>query len=390
MSCTFPQYSDTPIRPVPPVESTRAKHGARTLADLTTFGVGGPIGELLEAASEEEMKATVARADAEDTPLLVVGGGSNILGSDAGFPGIVLRDLRTGIRVEREADCEGAIIWADAGLPWDQLVVHTIAHEWAGLEALSGIPGSVGAAPVQNIGAYGQEIAETIYRVRVYDREAGYVREIPAADMKFGYRASLLKRTIGDRGPSPRYIVLSVGFQFRISNLSNPIAYGQLAGALGAKVGDRVPSVDVRAAVLEIRASKGMVLDDADRDTYSAGSFFTNPVIPVAEVDSLPEGAPRYPVYDGALYTLQSGAPVRKDVVKTSAAWLIDHAGFTRGYNMPGPAAVSTKHALALTNRGGATGAQVRALAREIQAGVRERFGITLQPEPVVLGGLGA
>ncbi|MGJ9695710.1 UDP-N-acetylmuramate dehydrogenase [Actinotignum sp. GS-2025a] len=388
MSCTLPEPPE-PHHVSAPVLSTRARSGATTLAELTTIGVGGTFTELVEATTETDVVDTVRRADAAGTPLLVIGGGSNILPADSHFDGIVLRDMRSGIVLDSLGSCEGANFSALPGTPWDDLVVHAISQDWGGFEALSGIPGTVGAAPVQNIGAYGQEVAATLARLKVYDRREERIRTLFLADMRLGYRTSILKETIGEYGPSPRYIVLEVTFQTKLSNVSDPIGYAQLARHLGVELGARVPSETVREAVLELRAGKGMVLNNADRDTYSCGSFFTNPVLTTAQAQRLPEGAPRYEVHDAAHATLSGGVPVVDGLVKTSAAWLIEHAGFTRGYGH-GPARLSSKHTLALTNAGGATGAQLRALAREIQAGVKDAFGVVLHPEPVVLGGLGA
>ena len=389
MTCPIPEHSDVPINPVPALPPGRARPNPKTLADLTTIGVGGPFGELVEARSEEELIETIRRADEERRPLLFVGGGSNILSADEPFDGIVLRDVRSDIRLVQEGGCEGANLRVLGGTAWDDLVVFSIENEWMGLEALSGIPGTVGAAPVQNIGAYGQEVATSVSRVRVWDRERSRPHEFAMSDLKFGYRTSILKESLQQGwGSSPRYIVLHVDFQLRIASMSAPIQYAQLAKTLGVEPGRRVPSVDVRAAVLELRKSKGMILDDSDRDTYSCGSFFTNPLLTEAEAAALPPEAPRFSVNDASRAVLGAAAPKLDGQVKTSAAWLIDHAGFQSGYGMPGPAALSTKHCLALTNRGGATGAQMRELARTIRDTVRETYGVTLHPEPVVLGGL--
>ena len=363
--------------------------GARTLADLTTIGVGGPIKCLVEAGTENDLIEAVRTADQEGRDLLVLGGGSNVLARDDPFDGVVVRDIRSDITLVQEGGCEGANLRVSAGTGWDELVVHTIKNEWMGLEALSGIPGTVGAAPVQNIGAYGQEIASSVARVRTWDRKEGRRREFTMSELGFGYRTSVLKQTFSEGwGPSPRYIVLSVDLQLRIASLSSPIRFGQLSKLLGVEGGTRVPSADVRAAVLELRRSKGMVLDETDRDSYSCGSFFTNPVMTEQQAAALPEDAPRYAVTDESRLVLGAAAPTVEGQVKTSAAWLIDHAGFPAGYAMPGPAALSTKHCLALTNRGGATGAELRALAREIRDGVLDRFGVELHPEPTIMGGL--
>lgn len=389
MTCMIPEHSDAPIVTVPPLPAGRAAEKPTTLADLTTMGVGGAFSELVEATTEEELIETIRQVDAQGLQLLFVGGGSNILASDDLFDGVVLRDARSDIVLTQEGGCEGANLRVLGGTSWDALVVHTIENEWMGLEALSGIPGTVGAAPVQNIGAYGQEVASSVARVRVWDRQKNQSAEFTLSDLKFGYRTSILKESMADGwGPSPRYIVLHVDFQLRLASMSAPIQYAQLAKTLGVEAGKRVPAVDVRAAVLDLRRSKGMVLDDSDRDTYSCGSFFTNPVLTEEEAAQLPPEAPRFAVSDTSRAVLGAAAPKFAGQVKTSAAWLIDHAGFPAGYAMPGPAALSTKHCLALTNRGEATGAQIRELARTIQTTVKETYGVMLHPEPVVLGGL--
>lgn len=385
MTCNLPERSAVPPIPSPPVPSTRATSGAHTFAELTTIAVGGTFDQLVEADTEEEIIATIREADDTGRALMVLGGGSNVLASDKHFPGVVLKDVRSGIQLLQEGGCEGANIRVLGGTSWDEFVVHSIANEWMGVEALSGIPGTVGAAPVQNIGAYGQEVGASIARVRVYDREMARPRELAFADLAFTYRDSLIKRSVKQWGPSPRYVVLSVDFQLRIASLSAPVQYAQLAHTLGVEPGVRVPSVEVREAVLELRRSKGMVLDDNDRDTFSAGSFFTNPVVSEEIAANLPDEAPRHAVRDASRITLGTEAPVVEGQIKTSAAWLIQHAGFPPGYAMPAPAALSSKHSLAVTNRGGATGEQVRALVREIQAGVKKVFGIELVPEPVIL-----
>lgn len=355
---------------------------APPLAALTTLRVGGPAARYVETATEAELVDAVRTADEAGESLLVLGGGSNVLVADEGFDGLVVRDTRTGIDVPDHSACAGVTYQVPAGQPWDEVVEHAASHRLYGIEALSGIPGSTGATPVQNVGAYGQEIAQTVASVRVWDRERARVRTLALADLAFGYRTSLLKRSMRAGGddprapwtPTPRYVVLDVALQLRQGTASAPIAYPELARALGVAVGERAPLLDVRAAVLALRARKGMVLDDADHDTWSAGSFFTNPVLSSDEAAALPADAPRYPV---------AGTP---GAVKTSAAWLIERAGFSRGFGAPGPAALSSKHTLALTNRGGATAADVLALARTIRAGVREAFGIALDPEPVLVG----
>ncbi|MDP9805950.1 UDP-N-acetylmuramate dehydrogenase [Trueperella bonasi] len=385
MTCSIPEPSE-PTTTLPPVPSHRMR-GRESLSQMTTIGVGGQAREVVSADSEEEIIDAVAQADSEGLPVLVIGGGSNVLASDEPFPGVVVRDTRTEITELMDDGCGGAQMRLTAGTPWDDAVVFAVERGWMGIEALSGIPGSVGAAPVQNIGAYGQELAETLASVRTYDRQTKQIRTLFLSDMKFGYRDSILKRSLAEFGPSPRWIVLSVDLHMRRATLSRPVGYAQLAKKLDIELGERAPSSEVRAAVLELRRSKGMVLDDSDRDTYSLGSFFTNPVLTEEEAARLPEGAPRFDVAKhDAVNQIGAAAPRIEGQVKTSAAWLIDHAGFPAGYNMPGPAALSTKHCLALTNRGQAKAEDIAALAREIRDGVEAKFGVRLVPEPVVVG----
>ncbi|WP_062076959.1 UDP-N-acetylmuramate dehydrogenase [Demequina globuliformis] len=351
------------------------------LADFTTLRVGGPASTLVDAASEDELIATVSDADAAGTPLLVLGGGSNLLIGDGGFDGVVLRDARREVRVQDDGMCGGVSATATAGLPWDSFVEQACAEGWVGIEALSGIPGSTGATPVQNVGAYGAEVADTIATVRVWDRAESRVRSLPQVACGFAYRDSLLKKSMRGQAPdgeiwrpSPRYIVLDVTFHMRFGTLSAPIRYAQLAAALGVAEGDRAPLTEVREAVLEVRARKGMVLDSADHDTWSAGSFFTNPILSAAAAAALPADAPRFPTADGR--------------VKTSAAWLIERAGFARGFQVrpDAPASLSTKHTLALTNRGAARADDLVELAKTVQGGVADAFAVDLVPEPVRVG----
>lgn len=337
---------------------------AELLADHTTFRLGGPAARWVEPATEADLIATVTSADAVGEPVLILGGGSNVLVADAGFDGTVVYTGRVrGVRAEDVAACSGAFIEVACGEPWDAFVASRVEAGHAGVEALSGIPGLVGATPIQNVGAYGQEVSQTIARVRCWDRSRQEVRTFSAADCGFGYRTSRFKAEAG------RWLVLTVSFQFRLGELSTPVRYAELAAALGIEPGERAPLTDVRRTVLELRRGKGMVLDPGDHDTWSAGSFFTNPVL--ADASRLPTGAPAYPQPDGG--------------VKTSAAWLIEHAGFSRGHGA-GLARVSTKHTLALTNRGGARTADVIRLAQEIRGGVEEAYGIRLVPEPILVG----
>ena len=347
------------------------------LSDLTTAAVGGPAGKYVEARTEAEIIEAVRAADAAGEQLLIIGGGSNLLISDDGFPGTVLKIASEGFTVNGEDSCGGVSVVVQAGHNWDALVQHAVLHAWSGIEALSGIPGATGATPVQNVGAYGADVSQTIAAVRTWDRERNAVKTFTNSELKFGYRDSILKQTTVNG--SPRYVVLTVEFQLPLGRMSAPIRYAELARVLGVEQGQRAYSNDVRREVLRLRASKGMVLDPADRDTYSTGSFFTNPIVPSSVADGLPENAPRYPGgSDGA--------------VKLSAAWLIDNAGFGKGFGLEdgsvsgGRASLSTKHTLAITNRGSASATDMVAIAREVRAGVVGRFGIELHPEPLLIG----
>ncbi|MBI1376999.1 MAG: UDP-N-acetylmuramate dehydrogenase [Frankiales bacterium] len=336
------------------------------LADLTTLRVGGPAREVVVAEDERSLVEAVAAADASGVPALVVAGGSNLVVADDGYPGTVVLVRTSGVTTEADT-CGGAWVTAAAGEPWDGLVARAVAEEWAGIEALSGIPGSVGATPVQNVGAYGQEISDVVARVRAWDRTEHVVRTFAAADCGFGYRTSRFKREPG------RWLVLDVTLQLRLSPVSAPLRYAELARSLGVPEQGRAGVAAVRESVLALRRAKGMVLDPDDHDTWSVGSFFTNPVLDPADAARLPDDAPRYPAADGR--------------VKTSAAWLIERAGVARGTaSGSGRAAVSTRHTLALTNRGGAATADVLELAGLVRARVRAEFGIDLEPEPTLVG----
>ncbi len=375
------------------------------LADHTTLRVGGPATRFVRADSEEQIITEIRTADAAGEPVLVLGGGSNVLVSDAGFAGLVIQDTRADLKVDMVDSCGGASLSVTGGMVWDDVVVRAVAEGWVGFEALSGIPGLTGAAPIQNIGAYGQELSGVLASVRVYDRALGRPRMLALVELEFGYRSSLLKRSmqVGDQDgrlwrPSPRYVVLEVAFQARLGTLSAPIAYAELARKVGVELGTRAPMAQVREAVLELRTGKGMVAQPravtggaVDFDTWSAGSFFTNPIVPATAAQSLPEGAPRFPVRSGKPETTSgpSLGTVDPSVVKTSAAWLIEHAGFTKGFGVHGPqsaATLSTKHTLALTNRGSASAADLLELGRAVRDGVQQTFGIDLIPEPVVVG----
>lgn len=347
------------------------------LSELTTAAVGGPAGTYVEARTEAEIIDAVRSADAAGEKLLIIGGGSNLLISDEGYPGTVLKIASEGFTVNSEDSCGGVSVVVQAGHNWDALVEHSVLHAWSGLEALSGIPGATGATPVQNVGAYGADVSQTIAAVRTWDRERNAVQTFTNSELKFGYRDSLLKQTTVEG--SPRYVVLTVEFQLPLGRMSAPVRYAELARVLGVEAGKRAYSNDVRREVLKLRASKGMVLDAEDRDTYSTGSFFTNPIVPAERAAELPGNAPKYPAGTDGL-------------VKLSAAWLIDQAGFGKGFGLEahsvsgGRASLSTKHTLAITNRGSATAADMVAVAREVRDGVVERFGIELHPEPLLIG----
>ena len=368
------------------------------LADLTTFRIGGSPGALVDVSGPEELAAAVLEADSAGRRVLVLGGGSNLLVGDEPFDGVVIRETSGKIETVHSSGCGGNSVQVAAGTNWDDFVEYCIDAEWMGVEALSGIPGTVGAAPIQNIGAYGQEVAETLAAVRALDRKTGRIAHLPLFDLHLGYRDSLLKRSLRDKevgggkvwGPTGRWVVLEVEFQLRNASLSSPIRYSELARKLDVELGSRVPSPEVREAVLELRRSKGMVLDPKDHDTWSAGSFFTNPIIregsPAAE--SLPEEAPRFPVEKRSMVnSIRGNAPVIDGLVKTSAAWLIARAGFEKGFRVSpdAPASLSTKHVLALTNRGGAQARDIIELARVVRDGVEDKFGIRLVPEPVLV-----
>ncbi|MGR2752068.1 UDP-N-acetylmuramate dehydrogenase [Agromyces arachidis] len=386
-------------------------------ADLTTLRVGGPIDRLVTATTAGELVDLVREAESSGDPWMVLGGGSNLLVGDEGFAGTVVRIATRGIEVRPGAE-EGTVhLRAQAGENWDELVAYTVERGYSGLEALSGIPGSVGASPVQNIGAYGQELANALVGIEFLDEGADEPRFMTADELELGYRTSVLKQ--GLRG-----VVVSVEFALHDTTaerevlgeaVGRPVAYAQLAQALGVQLGDRVPVARVREAVLALRSAKGMVLDPDDADSVSAGSFFTNPIVTEHVARTLPADAPRWYVEPDEpdevtpLAELEAESPLdaflahqaeleraeeqatdaaaEPPLVKLSAAWLIEHSGIRRGFALPGShAAVSTKHTLALTNRGGASADDVAQLARFVQGRVQAEFGITLHPEPVFVG----
>ncbi|WP_369139481.1 UDP-N-acetylmuramate dehydrogenase [Modestobacter versicolor] len=334
------------------------------LADLTTLGVGGPIERLVEVTTRDELVTAVRDADGAGRPLLLLGGGSNVVAPDAGWPGDVVLVRTRGI-ARRDAG-DAVQLEVEAGEPWDDLVAVTVAQGLAGMEALSGIPGSTGATPVQNVGAYGQEVAALVTAVQVYDRAAGVERTLGPEELGFAYRDSRLKQQPG------AHVVLAVTFALRPSEQSSPVGYAELAKALGVELGETAPLAAVRDAVLGLRRGKGMVWDPADPDSRSAGSFFTNPVVPVG---AAVEGCPSWPAGTGADGAAQ---------LKLSAAWLVQHAGFGRGTRV-GRVGTSSRHSLALTTEPGATAAELMAFAGQVVAAVRERFGVTLVPEPTAV-----
>jgi UDP-N-acetylmuramate dehydrogenase len=337
------------------------------LAPLTTLRIGPVARRLITCTSTEQVVGALRATDAGSSPacgrVLVLAGGSNVVLADD------LADLTVVLLANTEISVEGNIVRAEAGAVWDDVVVTSLAYGLGGLECLSGIPGSAGATPVQNVGAYGAEVADTIRRVRLLDRRTGEDRWVSPDVLQFGYRTSILRH-------SQAAVVLEVEFALDAEGRSAPLRYGELAAALDAEPGSRADPARVREAVLSLRAGKGMVLDEADHDTWSVGSFFTNPVVSPAEYERLKESVdrpvPSYPAPDG---------------VKLAAGWLVERAGFGKGYPGDGaPARLSTKHALALTNRGNATTADVIALARTVRDGVRTTFGIELTPEPILIG----
>ncbi|WP_232534379.1 UDP-N-acetylmuramate dehydrogenase [Plantactinospora sp. KBS50] len=341
------------------------------MARYTTLGLGGAARRTLVAESSDEIVQMVREAELAGEPVLLLAGGSNVVIGDAGFPGTVVLIRSGGVRTV--AETAGTVtLRVAAGERWDDLVARTVAEGLSGCECLSGIPGSCGATPIQNVGAYGQEVAETVAAVEAYDRVAGEVVRMTAAECGFAYRSSVFRH-------SDRWAILSVDLTLARSPLSTPIRYAELARRLGVQQGERVELARAREAVLQLRAGKGMVLDPADPDTRSAGSFFTNPVLDGRAYEALRQRAADAGLGEPASWPGTSG------VVKVSAAWLIERAGFGKGHPGPGGVAISSKHTLALTNPTGTSTEALLGLAREIRAGVRDRFGVTLHPEPIMI-----
>ncbi|MCU1635276.1 MAG: UDP-N-acetylenolpyruvoylglucosamine reductase [Cryobacterium sp.] len=370
------------------------------LSALTTLRVGGTPTAMTAPVLEAELVEAARQLWDSGDPWMLLGGGSNTVAGDEGFDGTVIRIETRGVEVLPDPAASGRVrLRVQAGEPWDELVAYTVAQGWSGIEALSGIPGSSGAAPVQNIGAYGQELSSSLVAVDFLEYESGEIRRVEASELGLGYRTSVLKR--GLEG-----VVLAIELDLHDTRaevavlgeaLSQPVGYSQLAGALGVQLGDRVPIAALREAVLALRRSKGMVLDPTDPDTASAGSFFTNPIVPETFARALPDSAPRWPmgpdlpdrVIPLEEYAGLSPIPeaeIRRQI-KLSAAWLIEKVGISRGFRLPGSrAAVSSKHTLALTNTGGASAAEIAELARYVQGRVQAEFGLTLRPEPVLVG----
>lgn len=343
------------------------------LAPHTTLGLGGPARQLVEARSRAELVAAVEEADLRRAPLLILGGGSNLVVSDEGFAGTVVKIGTRGVTVD-ETDEARVVVTAEAGEPWDDVVALAVSRGWSGVECLSGIPGQVGAVPMQNVGAYGQDVGETIRAVHTWDRDARRLVVFDRDDCRFAYRSSVF------RGRD-RHVILAVTFAFERRAESQPLRYAELTGALGIATSARAPLAQVRDTVIALRRKKGMVVDAADPDTASAGSFFTNPIVDAAELERVRQRvAPR--LREGERMPSFAEPDGR---TKLSAAWLIERAGFTKGHAV-GRAAISHKHALALTNRGGATTEELLALARRIRDGVEDAFGVRLENEPVFVG----
>jgi len=333
----------------------------KSLSNYTTLHVGGPAQKLIRATTETELIAAIDEADSNNQPLLLLGGGSNVLVGDDGFQGTVILVETKGNSYEIDA-CSGGLLTVAAGEDWDQFVALTIDKGLANLESLSGIPGTIGGAPIQNIGAYGHEVGEVIARLRTYDRTDKKVVTFTADQCEFSYRSSRFKKE------SPRYVVLDVTFHLRNGEMSLPVGYAELAKELGVEIGARAPIAAVREAVLRLRQRKGMLVN---QNIWSAGSFFTNPILSAGDAAKLPADAPRWPQSNGD--------------VKTSAAWLMEHAGVSRGDQLHG-AQISPLHVLALTNSGSATAADLIELARSARAKVKDKFGITLEPEVRLVG----
>jgi UDP-N-acetylmuramate dehydrogenase len=343
------------------------------LADYTTIRLGGPARDFVPAGTEDDLIEAVRAADARGEPLLILGGGSNLVVADEGFDGTVVQVATRGVSYGPEP----GVVTVAAGEDWDGVVAGTIAEGLAGLEGLSGIPGLAGATPIQNDGAYGQEVSQTITQVRAYDRATDQIRVLGNHECDFGYRTSRFKRDA-----ARRLVVLSVTFRLAVQALSAPVRYAELAAALGTAAGGQAPVGEARAAVIGLRRRKGMVIDPADPDTRSVGSFFVNPVLDAASLARVEAAARARYGADTTVPRFDAG----DGLVKVPAAWLIERAGFGKGYSLGDGARISCKHTLALVNSGSATTAGLMTLAREIRDGVSDAFGVSLTPEPVLVG----
>jgi len=383
---------------------------ATALSELTTIRVGGVPAHMVTPSTETELIETARTVWQDRGHWLLLGGGSNTFASDDGFDGTVIRIVTSGIERLDDGSSDRVRLRVQAGEPWDRVVATTVRNGWSGIEALSGIPGSTGAAPVQNIGAYGQELAGSLVAIDFLDEASGQVHRMPAAELELAYRTSVLKRGLAG-------VVTAVELELIADTtgigapLAAPVAYAQLADALGVSIGTRVPVAELRRTVLGLRATKGMVIDPNDSDSVSAGSFFTNPIVSTEFAATLPSDAPRWPLdpeepdlvapldaadadHSASVAAVAQAAgqravrqAARARVVKLSAAWLIEHAGIRRSFALPGSrAAISSKHTLAITNRGGARAEEIAQLARYVQGRVQAEFGVVLQPEPVLVG----
>ena len=367
------------------------------LAQLTTLRTGGTPDRMIEAPTVDELVSALREAWADGEPLLVVGGGSNLFVGDEPYDGTVVRVLTTGIERMPSPRPGYVRLRVQAGHDWDDLVAYAVAEGLAGIEAMSGIPGTVGAAPVQNIGAYGQEIVQTLAEVELIDESTGDISTVPADELGLGFRTSVFKQHYGSVAARPA-VILTVTLELAdVGHGDRPVVGDQLRTALGLEPGAVVSLAWVRDHVLATRRRKGMVLDADDPDTYSAGSFFQNAIVSASFARTLPPECPRWPVtpdldpvlviplaaYDGYVPASVS----EESDVKVSAAWLIEHSGLRKGFKLPrSRAALSTKHALALTNRGSGSAEELAQLARFIQGRVQSEFGLVLQPEPVLVG----
>ncbi len=334
------------------------------LANYTSLHVGGPANKFIRVSSESELVEAIKAADSAGEEVLIMGGGSNVLISDAGFNGTVIHVETKGNSFHIDA-CSGGMISVASGENWDEFVAFMIEKGFAGLESMSGIPGSVGATPIQNIGAYGHEISEVVARVRCWDRKESAYKTFSNSECEFSYRSSIFKKSAG------RYVVLEVTFQLRQGEMSLPITYSELANYLKVELGERVLITELRKAVLVLRAAKGMLLDEKDKNSWSAGSFFINPILDAKDAEKLPVSAPRWPQEDGR--------------VKTSAAWLMENSGVKKGETHNG-AGISSKHVLALVNTGSASADDILELARSARKAVKDKFGILLEAEVALVG----